>query len=57
MAERDAKDFAIEFGRYLANAAEEFIATINDTPNDYSDAWRGLERAIYEFRKRADKVQ
>jgi hypothetical protein len=56
---RDAKDFAIEFGEYLAKAAEHFQEMLQAEPvgeHDYSalhDAWRGLHSAIYEFRKRA----
>jgi hypothetical protein len=59
--ERDTKDRAIEFGRYLATAAEQFMAEQNraweagETPD--SEYWSALESAIYEFRKRADKCQ
>jgi len=59
---RDAKDFAIEFGEYLANAAERFMVVVNNKlqpaptallDDIVRDHWHGLERAIYEFRKRA----
>jgi hypothetical protein len=56
---RDAKDFAIEFGEYLAKAAEHFqdiLQTELKGEHDYNalhDAWGGLDSAIYEFRKRA----
>ena len=60
---RTDKDFAVEFGGYLADSAEQFMAVLNKTrafanvPQDqYIDHWRGLQSAIYEFRKRADKV-
>lgn len=57
--ERSPKDYAIEFGEYLATAAEDFMAEQNraaaseETPD--ADLWRALEGAIYEFRKRAAK--
>jgi hypothetical protein len=56
---RDAKDFAIEFGGYLAKAAERYITVMNDEHSDYDidcDALRGLINAIYEFRKRVAKA-
>lgn len=64
---RDDKDFAIEFGEYLATSAEHFMAQHNhyiaaigrkENPDgeSISDAWRGLQSAIYEFRKRATRA-
>ena len=60
MAERDAKDFAIEFGEYLAKSAEQFRAFVNihgtvpdSVRDEMTDHWSGLTSAIYEFRKRA----
>ena len=57
---RSETDYAVEFGRYLANSAEQFLAEQNraamegcDPDPDY---WRGLVSAIYEFRKRADRA-
>ena len=66
--DRDAKDFAIEFGEYLAKEAEEFLVFMNrhglsagkgattDSQSEMTDRWRGLTSAIYEFRKRAIKA-
>jgi hypothetical protein len=62
---RDAKDFAIEFGEYLANAAEGFLVVINKLrpspvmlrDDEVRDHWRGLESAVYEFRKRAARAK
>lgn len=60
-ADRSPKDFAIEFGEYLAQAAEQFQDMMQDVlKGDYdqdamSDAWRNLDGAIYEFRKRAKR--
>lgn len=61
---RTDADYAIEFGRYLATAAEHYMRAVNDyhaggKANDtdgMSDMWRGLQSAIYEFRKRADRA-
>lgn len=58
--ERDAKDYAVEFGGYLAQAAENFLVACDarpkpDAPIDV-DAWKALNSAIYEFRKRRDRV-
>jgi hypothetical protein len=61
------KDYAIEFGEYLAIAAVNFQMTIvandervenGEEPNlvTLNDAWRALESAVYEFRKRAVKA-
>jgi hypothetical protein len=59
--ERDAKDYAIEFGGYLAASAERFMVVVNQcngdlTGDEPSDAWQALQSAIYEFRKRADRA-
>ena len=69
MARTDS-DYAIEFGEYLATAADHFMAVQNkfnalaldgdDTQADrdeHSDAWRGLQSAIYDFRKRAARAE
>lgn len=65
--ERSEKDYAIEFGEYLAKDAEYFLSILNgittrtfidfgDHDNHtFNDAARGLKSAIYEFRKRAAK--
>jgi len=55
---RGDKDFAIEFGGYLARAAERYLIAVNAWEDcDEGDARRALESAIYEFRKRAAKVK
>jgi hypothetical protein len=57
---RDAKDFAIEFGGYLATAAEHYIAVTNNERADADmdhDALRALTSAIYEFRKRVARTK
>lgn len=60
MSERSDTDYAIEFGGYLADAAERFMAEQNraaasgDEP--CSEHWSALQSAIYEFRKRADRA-
>lgn len=67
--ERDAKDYAIEFGGYLANAAERLLAVHEETVRaevllgkdavDYevlSQARDAVANAVYEFRKRAVKA-
>jgi len=58
---RTDKDYAIEHGRYLANAAEQFLLEQNraaqaERPPD-SEFWTALETAIYEFRKRAARAE
>lgn len=60
MIERTPKDYAIEFGEYLAQAAERFImAEMNCTAQSEIDPeyWSDLECAIYEFRKRAKRAK
>lgn len=58
---RSETDYAIEFGRYLATAADNFMAEQNraaeagETPD--ADCWRALQSAVYEFRKRADRAE
>lgn len=69
--ERDDKDYAIEFGEYLAKAAVQFMDAINASQaarmlSDFgaqteaeeveTDAWKGLREAVYEFRKRATRA-
>ena len=57
---RADEQYAIEFGEYLAQAAEQFMAEQNraaeteEMPD--ADYWRGLESAIGEFRKRAART-
>ena len=62
---RTDKAFAIEFGEYLANAAEQFLVVVNNLKpapvalldDVVRDHGRGLECAIYEFRKRAARTK
>lgn len=61
---RDARDYAIEFGGYLANTAERFMQHHNskeyvtEAEADLGlDVWRELQSAIYEFRKRAERAK
>lgn len=62
--ERDAKDFAIEFGEYLAKDVETFLDFLNKSgaaahvkdQDSMTDHWRRLQSAIYEFRKRAERA-
>ena len=64
MKTRDAKDSAIEFGEYLAKDVEAFLDFINTSgiaaaapqQNAMTDHWRGLQSAVYEFRKRAARA-
>jgi len=59
---RDEKDFAIEFGEYLAKAAERYRDVMN--VEDVEDIDRGTSRdalvalncAVYEFRKRVSRI-
>ena len=53
---RDAKDYAIEFGEYLAHAAENLLVGINKNRSEITDEWKALNSAIYEFRKRASRT-
>lgn len=65
---RDDKDYAIEFGEYLAVAAKRFMDACDAVEAaqmlsdfgaatlaepEYSEAWSKLGEALYEFRKRA----
>ena len=50
--DRTPKDYAIEFGGYLAKAADEFLKH----PKDWEYA-RALRLAVYEFRKRAERAK
>lgn len=59
---RDAKDFAIEFGEYMAKAAERFQDIMQSELAGRHDEelraerWRALDSAIYEFRKRVARI-
>jgi hypothetical protein len=61
---RSDTDYAIEFGRYLTTAAENFMQSHNECMTFQAgcdcdalcDRWKALESAIYEFRKRADRA-
>lgn len=68
---RDDKDYAVEFGEYLAKAADRFMGAVNalqaarmtsdfgaecEAEPEHTEAWRGLREAIYEFRKRATRA-
>lgn len=68
---RDDKDYAIEFGEYLATSADEFLQSCNAleasrmlsdfgaqtvAEQGHNDAWRHLTDAVYEFRKRAARA-
>lgn len=58
--DRTPSDYAIEFGEYLAKAAEQFMSEQNraweleEVPD--SEYWTALQSAIHEFRKRAAKA-
>ena len=61
---RTDKDFAIEFGKYLATAADGYMDAVQrwcrgeDEGDDLmGERFRALQSAIYEFRKRADRVK
>jgi len=68
---RDDNDYAIEFGEYLATAAEGFMEATNAVSaaqmladfgaaqaadETLTEAWKCLQSAIYEFRKRAARA-
>jgi len=60
---RTDQDFAIEFGEYLAKAAERFMDHHNSREypsaaelDEGVDRWRALQAAIHEFRKRAERA-
>jgi hypothetical protein len=62
---------AIEFAEYLAQSAEAFMRAVDrfqialdeeaediaDAEASLSEYWSGLESSIYEFRKRAARVE
>ena len=50
--DRTPKDYAIEFGGYLAKAADNYLMSPFDP-----DRARALRSAVYEFRKRADRAK
>jgi hypothetical protein len=52
---RDAKDFAIEFGEYLADAVERLLNAERCILD--SDEWLVLNTRVYEFRKRAARAK
>lgn len=68
--DRSPSDFAIEFGGYLATAAEQFLDKLNEHSafadladsgetaalEELNDYRRGLRSAIYEFTKRAERA-
>ena len=60
MSERTPEEYAIEHGRYLVTAAKHFMTVVDretGLPGDArTDAWRALNKAIYEFEKRADRA-
>ena len=55
---------AVEFGGYLATAAERYISAVDaydehdgeDQCAGRTDAFRGLQSAIHEFRKRVARI-
>jgi hypothetical protein len=66
---RTDADYAIEFGEYMAVAAEHYLDVLDKYrdqvengrehhihPDMVSDAWSGLRSAVYEFRKRATRA-
>lgn len=54
--ERTSADYAIEFGEYLAKAAEAYVED-STCAVDAADSYRALKSAIYEFRKRASRAK
>ena len=62
MPERDAKDYAIEFGGYLAQSVRHYMASVNreiipEGDTEISEAWRAMQSATYEFEKRAKRAK
>lgn len=54
----DPEDIALEFARYLADAADAYLDFMGSQESEVdidarSDLFRGLRSAAYEFRKRA----
>jgi len=61
MKQRTPKDYAIEFGGYLAKAARRYMDAVNrevipEGDEECNEAWRGLKSAIYEFEKRVQRT-
>lgn len=71
MMARDAKDYAVEFGGYLATAADNFLKACNavqsaqmlsdfgaakEAEELFADTHETLRMAIHEFRKRVDRA-
>jgi len=58
MSERTDKDYAIEHFGYLADAVDNVIFAYGTPsgPDARTDAFRGLESALYEFRKGAKRA-
>jgi hypothetical protein len=68
MSERTPEQYAIEHGRYLADAArrymriaDEYTYTLEEGAagpdrDQVTDAWRTLQDAIHEFEKCADRA-
>jgi len=63
---RDAKDYAIEFGEYLATAAESYMSAADvristkigvGEQEALAERFVALRSAIYEFRKRAERAK
>jgi hypothetical protein len=59
---RTPKDFALEFGEYMAKAADNYLFASDEprTEDDYNaknEAYTALRSAVYEFRKRADRAK
>lgn len=61
---REPKDFAIEFGEYLATAAEQLLDLLGEeralrdvqNPDGLYDHIHAVRSAIYEFRKRTARA-
>lgn len=62
--ERTPADFSREFAGYMADAAAAYMTAVNDyhanrnetTEENMRDHFRGLTSAIYEWRKRDERV-
>jgi hypothetical protein len=60
--ERTPADFSREFAGYMAKAAEDLMEAWIVNPGAYSgdersDAFKALNSAVYEWRKREDRAQ
>jgi hypothetical protein len=58
---RSSKDYAIEFGGYLAAAARRYMDAVNreiipEGDEEVGEAWRALRSALYEFEKRVRRA-